>query len=143
MGMTTKITIHLMISLVMFLNTSTSAPTACKCINPFRSTAQSFIGDPALNCNKADGGICFVTCGSGCKDERPAIGVFGEGKCMSTKIACDLYNGKTVEKTGDETDAKFSQKCKGSQCLQTNVINLKIVNTQNCLTSNCQQTVQG
>ena len=140
--MTTKITIHLMITLVMFLNTSTSAPTDCMCINPFESSAQSFIGDPDSLCGKAGPGICFVTCGSGCKDERPAIGLFGEGKCMSP-MACDLYNGKTVEKTGDETDAKFSQKCKGSQCLQTNVINLKIVNTQNCLTSNCQQTVQG
>ena len=47
-------------------------------------------------------------------------------------MACDLPGGKKEE-------AKFKQECTGSECHMTNVINLKITNTQNCLTSDCVQ----
>ena len=126
--MSTSIII-LSITLVMLLNTINSSPTACKCSNPFEGTVQPQIGVPDRVCRST--GVCFVPCGSGCRDESPSKGDFGFGKCSSA-MACDLPGGKKEE-------AKFKQECTGSECHMTNVINLKITNTQNCLTSDCVQ----
>ena len=127
--MSTSIII-LSITILMLLNTTTSSPTSCKCSNPFEGTVQSFIGFPDRVCRS--NGVCFVPCGSGCQDEIPSKGDFGSGKCSSA-MACDLPGGKKEE------EVKFKQVCNGSKCQMTNVINLKITNTQNCLTSDCVQ----
>merc|ERR1712173_101761 len=116
----------IMIIIIIFLHSSNSAPNTCKCSNPYPGRT-----DPDFMCSF---GTCFVQCGSGCNDEVSETLGFWAGRCRSAK-ACALPGGKE--------DLKVEMNCKNSVCKQTNVINLKISNTQNCYGSNCVMKNQG
>merc|ERR1712115_37489 len=123
--MNTIRTTIMMILIIMFAHSANSAPNTCRCSNLSGQT------NPEFMCNFGD---CYVPCGSGCNDEVAETSGFFAGRCRSAK-ACDLPGGKK--------DVKVEMNCKNSVCSQTNVINLKITNTQNCSGSNCVMKNQG